>query len=195
MSERKFRVRLERLLCETKVVTVAAEHQLAVDVRTLYQEDNGEGWIPDQRGTNEGTHKILGEVGASVSKRNRFVHISRAFYAESALKSPENLIDEVEIIFREFDCEFFVKWHLLGSMACAVKWHLLGGMACARLEIFDDAWILFKKVPELFELLFEYGTSDHTKTSLTPEVLCGALLEMGFLDRTPTFQGQWDDED
>ena len=164
-------------------MTVEAEDQGAVDVQDVYQSDNGEGWIPDQRGANEGAHKILGDPGASVSNRNRFVHISRAFYAETALKSPDNLIDEVEIIVREFDCEFFVKWHLLG------------GMACARLAIFDDAWILFKKVPELFELLFEYGTSDHTKTSLTPEVLCGALLEMGFLDRTPTFQGQWDDED
>ena len=183
MAKKKFRVRLGRLLRETKVVTVEAEDQGAVDVQDVYQSDNGEGWIPDQRGTNEGAHKILGEVGASVSNQNRFVHISRAFYADTALKFPDNLIDEVEIIVREFDCEFFVKWHLLG------------GMACARLAIFDDAWILFKKVPELFELLFEHATSDHTKTSLTPEVLCGALLEMGFLDRTPTFQGQWDDED
>ncbi len=107
--------------------------------------------------------------------RMQFVQMSRAYYRDSIHRDAK---DEISITEAHIDggCE----WEF------SVKWHELGGASVPRIEIYEDAWIAFAQIPELFDLFREYDTSKpDEKVSLTPKRLCVELLGMGFVDATP----------
>ncbi len=108
--------------------------------------------------------------------RMQFIQMSRAYYYSNQIR--EGIEEEINITKAHIDggCD----WEF------NIVWRPLGGQSVPRLEIFDDAWIAFAEIPELFELFRNYDTSKQgEKTPLTPKQLCEELLEMGFVDATP----------
>ena len=107
--------------------------------------------------------------------RMQFIQMSRAYY-KSQMR--EDIEEEINI-----SKEHIESGHEWGF---SIVWRSLGGQSVPRLEIFDDAWIAFAEIPELFELFRDYDTSKRDeKTPLTPKRLCVELLGMGLVDATP----------
>lgn len=108
---------------------------------------------------------------------NRFIHITRAYYANSLRASwPRYQFDEINIVLEDPDCEFFVRWY---------RHEYVDRSVSVRLEMFDDAWRALTEIPELCEL---FADKDSTRRDepLFPDEFCAELVDMGFEDATPT---------
>jgi len=104
-----------------------------------------------------------------------FIHTARAYYGQNILVHAD-YVDEVSIV-KAYDDE--CDWEF------NIRWYELGGKVCPRIEVFDDAWRCFFEV-QIFELLGACGVSRHGEKSMTPTQFCSELLQMGFIDKTPT---------
>ena len=99
-----------------------------------------------------------------------FIQLSRAWYGKTCLDTYGDTSDEVSIILETEDrlLEFSIRWLDIGAHG-----------RYPRLQIYDDAWIVFRLLPDLFDEL-----SQLQDKSPSPEQICGLLEELHFEDAT-----------
>ncbi len=103
-----------------------------------------------------------------------FYHVSKAWYADSALKGRE-YTDEV--IFGLY-CD---QGGTTGEMG--VRWGDLENKNTPKLHCFDDAWAVLAGFKDVID---EMGKVDDQ--NIKPEEFCVILLKCGFEDLTPVKQ-------
>ena len=99
--------------------------------------------------------------------RKAFVWTSRAWYAKSALR--RDTVDEINVgmYYPDGGCdyEFILQWTNIGM----------------QIRVFYDAFIAFKDFAEMFSALPEMYPFNPS-----PEAVVDMLLELGYVDDTPT---------
>jgi len=107
--------------------------------------------------------------------KRSYIQLSRAWYGEIYLKDQRArsvpVVDDVII-----QVETKEKYH-----EAFIKWHLLNGEPRPQFAAYDDAWAIFKLVPDLFDEL-----ARRQDKNPTPEEICQLLEELHFEDVTPT---------
>lgn len=116
-------------------------------------------------------------------RRGTFVHHARAYYART-VPLERFIVDEVS--FRLFDAISGINGEML------MKWHDLraGHPPMPCLSIFDDAWHMLAFLDDLVAALDERDSQN-----MTPAEFCDLLTRLGFVDRTPTYRGQYRDDE
>jgi len=112
--------------------------------------------------------------GECAMKRS-YIQLSRAWYRETCLKDQRArsvpVVDNVTILIETEE-----KYH-----EAFIEWRLLNGKPCPQFTAYDDAWAIFKLVPDLFDEL-----ARRQDKNPTPEEICQLLEELHFEDVTQT---------
>ena len=110
----------------------------------------------------------------------QYIHLSRAWYAESNLKG-RDMVDEVMFGFYRPEGgtsgEMGMRWMNLGE-----KWEMGKKIihAAPQLQCFNDAWHALYQFQDVLAALAELDDID-----ITPEQFCQLLDQCGFVDATP----------
>jgi len=103
--------------------------------------------------------------------RRKFVHLSKAWYAGSALSHAE-YTDEINM------GKYWDDGSTIGEIT--LRWYNVGVHNCPKLEAFEDSWKALKEFQDLIDKLSEIDG-----TNPSPETICNLLLSLGIEDVTP----------
>ena len=103
-----------------------------------------------------------------------FIQLSRAWYAEANTRPP--LVDDITI-------------HVDDMGWFKIEWVVVTGEVGCRLQVWHDAW---KALDKCQDLIWWLGAMDKEGKNPSPSEVVHALVEMGFIDRTPE-KGPYDD--
>lgn len=101
--------------------------------------------------------------------RKTFIHLSRAWYGEAALKG-RDFVDEIAVQVLEDDV-------LVGEFH--IRWETIDWRSTPCLHAFDDSWAALAACPELVKLLGDIDGED-----MPPAELTRYLLSLGYADAT-----------
>jgi hypothetical protein len=103
-------------------------------------------------------------------RRRTFVNTGEAWYRGTAMDN--GVVDDLNIMVSERPNDGVL-------YEFSIKWRMLNGQAIPKVEVFEDAWMAFSELPDLFAWL----AAQHDKCPPPADVVA-ALLELGFVDET-----------
>ena len=104
-----------------------------------------------------------------------FTHTGASWYGAAALTT-DRCKDEIMVGFYCPDGGT--------SGEFAIRWVEVGDHFSPRLEAFDDSWSALSHFTDLLALM-----AQHDGENMTPEALCGLLMECGIKDQTQRQRG------
>ena len=100
-----------------------------------------------------------------------FHHLSQAWYADANLRGSDVIVDEISLGY----------YHPDGScgMEMCIRWIRIGSQVYAKLEVFNDAWLVLAGFKDVID-----GLAAWNDKSPAPERVAELLINCGFKDLT-----------